>query len=137
MDTRHRVAHHAARGHSAVLGSGGAGFARIGAGHRCLDCVNDIEYRQEGMALAFVDPEVVSPILNHQEGVAVLVTQWGGFAVSGVPCQRRVLSTEQDIAAFATGLRGDAARQLRLSDSHRQRHHLRRQRDREQRLRRA
>ena len=69
--------------------------------------VNDIEYRQEleGMALAFVDPEVVSLILNHQEGVAVLVTQWGGFAVSGVPMPWRVLRTEQDIAAFATGLR--------------------------------
>lgn len=69
--------------------------------------VNDIEYRQEleGMALAFLDPEVVTLILNHEEGVAVLVTQWGGFAVSGVPMPWRVLRSEHDVATFATDLR--------------------------------
>jgi Protein of unknown function (DUF1194) len=65
--------------------------------------VNDIEYRLQmnGVAAAFRDPEIARMIREHQNGVAVLITQWSGTRKAVIPLPWAILRNEADASGYA------------------------------------
>lgn len=65
--------------------------------------VDSSEYylQLDGIADAFRRPEIISSILQHGDGVAVSLVQWGGWADSILDPPWRLLETRADIENFS------------------------------------